>query len=303
MIVFCCINVFAAEKIVDWKGSESGAKSNPAWVSAINKNDESKIRKFFNISEKDYVFYSIGNGVDESVSLVDAKLNLKSKIAEKLSVQTSNASKSLKLRGIMEEGVFWVKIKNASKTYIKTYYVASVSQNAWEKNKANYIESQKMRNLSMNPDSGNPYPKVFPREDLDDDSELDEEEENLPVKFGKPKITVIDYPGIELGKGIPSWVIAIKTEDSAELENSLPELAGKKRYICTRNGENLEILKSSVKSDAINEVLSEKKLESATSVSGLKLEKDFWIKLKKTDIDEEKPTFYYEYYAVYSIKN
>lgn len=156
-----------------------------------------------------------------------------------------------------------------------------------------------------------------------------------PAKQAKEiERVMVDYKGAALGTGIPLWVEAAVNDDYVALQN-LPEFKDKDRLpvIAVERGKNLDLLKSwannfsaqaQVSRAIQNKVSAEfggnqegdKNAEenanfvkelvatfSNTKISGLKKERDYWIKMKTRDNYNKTEEQQYEYYVLYSIDN
>ena len=156
-----------------------------------------------------------------------------------------------------------------------------------------------------------------------------------PAKQAKEiERVIVDYKGAALGADIPSWVEAAVEDDYITLQN-LPEFKDKDRLpvIAVERGKNLDLLKSwannfsaqaQVSRAIQNKVSAEfggnqegdKNAEenanfvkelvatfSNTKISGLKKERDYWVKMKTRDNYNKTEEQQYEYYVLYSIDN
>ena len=145
---------------------------------------------------------------------------------------------------------------------------------------------------------------------------------------------IVDYKGAALGTEVPSWVEAVVNDDYVALQ-SLPEFKDKDKIpvVAVERGKNLDLLKSwgnnfsaqaQVSRAIQNKVSAEfggtqegdKNAEEATSfikelvatfsntkISGLKKERDYWVKMKIRDNHNKTESEQYEYYVLYSIGN
>lgn len=154
-----------------------------------------------------------------------------------------------------------------------------------------------------------------------------------PAKQAKEiERVIVDYKGAALGGEIPTWVQAVTDDDFDTLKQSSVFKDTKLMpVVAVERGKNLDLLRSWANnfnvqaqiSRAIQNKVSaefggnqegDKNSEesrnfvkelvatfSQTNVSGLKKEKDYWIKLKVRDNYKKTEEEFYEYYVLYSI--
>jgi hypothetical protein len=143
---------------------------------------------------------------------------------------------------------------------------------------------------------------------------------------------IVDYKGAAIGGEIPEWVEAVVNDDFESLQ-AMPTFKDKDRLavVAVERGKNLDLLKSWANNFSVQAQISraiqnkvsaefggnqegdknsEESLNfvkelvatfSQTNVSGLKKEKDYWVKLKIRDNAKKTEEEFYEYYVLYSI--
>ncbi len=143
---------------------------------------------------------------------------------------------------------------------------------------------------------------------------------------------IVDYKGSTLGAEIPAWVQDVSDDNYEALQN-LPSFKDTKLIpvVAVERGKNLDLLRSwannfSVQSQIARAIQNKVSAEfggnqegdknseenrnfvkelvatfSQTNISGLKKEKDYWIKLKVRDNYKKTEEEFYEYYVLYSI--
>jgi hypothetical protein len=143
---------------------------------------------------------------------------------------------------------------------------------------------------------------------------------------------IVDYKGAAIGGEVPSWVEAVVDDDFETLQ-STPSFKDKGLLpvVAVERGKNLDLLKSWANNFSVQSQISraiqnkvsaefggnqegDKNTEenanfvkelvatfSRTNISGLKKEKDYWVKLKIRDNHKKTEEETYEYYVLYSI--
>jgi hypothetical protein len=140
----------------------------------------------------------------------------------------------------------------------------------------------------------------------------------------------LDYKGRAIGAEKPDWVEAANNDDYETL-SKIPRFAGKVPIVNYGNGRNLDLLRSWVNNFNVQAEVSRRIVTtidatfgggqlgdkntpenndfvkeivatfSATEISGLGKEMDFWIKERTIDRDKKTSDDQYTYYVVYSI--
>lgn len=144
---------------------------------------------------------------------------------------------------------------------------------------------------------------------------------------------IVDYQGAMFGNPIPEWVMYVSEGQYSRLPEVMPNLKGKKVFIASQRGDNLDFVKTWSESNGIKTKVAEifesnialaaetnldgvqvkdkstttksvKQLtEALTSVTytGLEEQAHYWIQTEKKDDDGNVIESTYEYYLVYAM--
>lgn len=140
-LFFIISNTLFAD-IISWKGQEFGLNENPQWMKEyMESNNETEIRKNFNISSKDLIFY--GYGEDDFIANAKkfAILNCEKVALDKFFEANPKNAKIMQLSGLQQFTDFWIQ---DSETGYKYYVFYKISKKDWKKNikkKNNYFQS------------------------------------------------------------------------------------------------------------------------------------------------------------------
>lgn len=145
--------------------------------------------------------------------------------------------------------------------------------------------------------------------------------------------TIVDYQGGVFGQEIPEWVKAVVNGEKNRLPKLLPNLEGKKIFIASERGSDLDFVKTWVDGVGLDQKIakifetniaaaqqtvsqgldSDKKTvmtkeiknftQSLTSVrlSGLEQEASYWVQVEKYDAEGNVSETYFEYYVIASM--
>ena len=145
------------------------------------------------------------------------------------------------------------------------------------------------------------------------------------------KRTTLDYKGASLGSEIPQWTMAIAEDDYERVEKE-ERFKDRQLIFVVEYGKNLDLLRSWANNFSaqaqVSRLISNKvqaqfggiqegdknSSDEADSylkeivatlsnikISGLRKERDFWIKVRIVDNEKQTTTEQYEYYLMYSI--
>lgn len=141
---------------------------------------------------------------------------------------------------------------------------------------------------------------------------------------------IIDYKGSMFGEPIPEWVKAVVNGEKNRLPKLLPNLEGKKIFIASERGDNIDFVKTWVDGVGLDQEIAkifetniaaaqqtaseglsnEKKTSMTQSIknftqslssvrlSGLEQEADYWVQVERYDAEGNVATTYYEYYVI-----
>ena len=154
------------------------------------------------------------------------------------------------------------------------------------------------------------------------------------------KRTMVNYQGSTFGRPIPEWVLQIADGqyDSSYLKKYMPEMEGKKAFVCIGRGENLDFVQqwtdlvdievqvgdtmqrvvgkkvqaafsgsmsgsgSSYSSAELDKSLSmAKEAVSCVELNGLEKNASYWVEIEAYNKKTKKTETYFEYYTVWTM--